>query len=99
MSGLKRSQKFCPKCNEKNFIRQFFCKKCHYEFPKKDKSSIHNSSIEQFFFKMTISDDNKKSNKIKKNKKEINDINIIDLIELDEENESNLIKDEEKKKN
>lgn len=98
MSGLKRSQKFCPKCNEKNFIRQFFCKKCHYEFPKKDKSSIHNSSIEQFFFKMTISDDNKKSNKLKKNKKEINDINKIDLIELDEENESNLIKDEEKKK-
>ena len=51
MSSLKRSQKLCPKCGEKNFIRQFNCKFCKYEFPKKDKTSLHNSSIEQFFFK------------------------------------------------
>ena len=79
MSSLKRSQKLCPNCKEKNFIRQFFCKKCHFEFPKKDKSNIQNSSIEQFFFKMPINGENKK------NKKENN---IIVLNELDEEENS-----------
>ena len=82
MSSLKRSQKLCPNCKEKNFIRQFFCKKCHYEFPKKDKSNIQNSSIEQFFFKMPDNAENKKS---KKDKIDIKDNNLIDVIELDEE--------------
>ena len=97
MSGLKRSQKLCPKCNEKNFIRQFFCKKCHYEFPKKDKSNIQNSSIEQFFFKMPAIEENKKPNKNKKDKKIINDDNIINLIESDEENEPKIKVKEGKK--
>ena len=92
MTTLKRSQKLCPKCNEKNFIRQFFCKKCHFEFPKKDKSNIHNTSIEQFFFKMPVSAEKKKNKKTKK------DNNIIDLIELDEdEGKEEKNKDEDKK--
>ena len=94
MSSLKRSQKFCPKCKEKNYIRQFFCKNCHYEFPKKDKSNIQNSSIEQFFFKMPISTENKKSKITKKENQ------IIDIIELDEEEEESVkIKNTYKKKN
>ena len=93
MTTLKRSQKLCPKCNEKNFIRQFFCKNCHFEFPKKDKSNIHNSSIEQFFFKMPVSAEKKKV------KKAIKDNNIIDLIELDEDEDKEEKKKVEDKKN
>ena len=96
MSGLKRSQKLCPKCNEKNFIRQFFCKKCHYEFPKKDKSNIQNSSIEQFFFKKPVIKDNKKNNNQKKSKSVITDNNIINLIESDEENNPKIKVEEQK---
>ena len=81
MSTLKRSQKLCPKCGEKNYIRQFNCKKCHFEFPKKDKSNIQNSSIEQFFFKMPVSEEVKKHKREKKNKK---DNNIIDLNEVED---------------
>jgi len=81
MSTLKRSQKLCPKCGEKNYIRQFNCKKCNFEFPKKDKSNIQNSSIEQFFFKMPISEDIKKNKREKKTKK---DNNIIDLNEVED---------------
>ena len=73
MSSLKRSQKLCPKCGKINFIRQFSCKFCNYEFPKRDKSLFQNSSIEQFFFKMPLNventnkkKDNDNSAKIKK---------------------------------
>lgn len=78
MSGLKRSQKLCPKCGNKNFIRQFNCNFCHYEFPKKDKSRSQNCSIEQFFFKTP----NIIKNEIKSNK---NDDSIINLDEDEEE--------------
>jgi ribosomal protein L40E len=81
MSTLKRSQKLCPKCGEKNYIRQFNCKKCHFEFPKKDKSSIQNSSIEQFFFKMPVNAEVKISKREKKSKQ---DNNIIDLNEVED---------------
>ena len=78
MSSLKRSQKLCPKCGQKNFIRQFFCKFCNFEFPKRDKSQVHNSSIEQFFFKMP----NKVINEEKdKNKDEQNNMQTIKLDE------------------
>jgi tRNA(Ile2) C34 agmatinyltransferase TiaS len=70
MSTLKRSQKLCPKCGEKNYIRQFNCKKCHFEFPKKDKSNIQNSSIEQFFFKMPVNAEVKISKREKKSKQD-----------------------------
>jgi len=85
MSSLKRSQKLCPKCGEKNFIRQFKCKFCKYEFPKKDKTVIHNSSIEQFFFKMpnNINNDN-------------NIINIDEDIEEEKEKNENIEKKEKK---
>ena len=79
MSSLKRSQKLCPKCGKKNFIRQFFCKFCNFEFPKRDKSQVHNSSIEQFFFKMpsnVISED--------KNKNKANNIEVINLDESED---------------
>ena len=78
MSNLKRSQKLCPKCGKKNYIRQFNCSFCNYEFPKKDKSRSQNCSIEQFFFKMP----NTIKNEFKKNK---NDDNIINLDEDEEE--------------
>ena len=81
MSSLKRSQKLCPKCGQKNFIRQFFCKFCNFEFPKRDKSQVHNSSIEQFFFKMpnkVISEDKNKN---------IDNKNNIEIINLDDDEE------------
>ena len=77
MSDLKRSQKLCPKCGKKNFIRQFNCSFCNYEFPKKDKSRSQNCSIEQFFFKMP--------NIIKNESK--NNPNDNPVINLDEEEE------------
>ena len=49
-NSLKRSQKLCPKCKNINFIRQYNCTKCNFEFPKKDKTSNRNASIENFFF-------------------------------------------------
>lgn len=102
MSLLKRSQKLCPKCNEKNYIRQFNCKKCHYEFPKKDKSNIHNSSIEQFFFKMPLNAENQKNKKEKIENNEIidlNEIDEIDKIEKKNENEKKNKKCKKKKEN
>ena len=81
MSSLKRSQKLCPKCGKKNFIRQFFCKFCNYEFPKRDKSQIQNSSIENFFFKMPNAVES-----AHKNKKE--NTEIIDLDEDEDEKRS-----------
>ena len=77
MSSLKRSQKLCPKCGKKNFIRQFLCKFCNYEFPKRDKSQIQNSSIEQFFFKMPNAVESAHKNKKEK----------IEIINLDEDEE------------
>ena len=92
MTTLKRSQKLCPKCGEKNYIRQFNCKKCHFEFPKKDKSNIQNSSIEQFFFKMPIREEIKSKKRKKSN-------NIIDLNEIDENNyDLDKKKDDDEKK-
>ena len=81
MSSLKRSQKLCPKCGGKNYIRQFFCKFCNFEFPKRDKSQVQNSSIEQFFFKMPnkVINDDKNKNKVNKNN--------IGVINLDEDEE------------
>ena len=70
MSNLKRSQKLCPKCGGKNFIRQFKCNFCSYEFPKKDKSRSQNASIEQFFFKMPMI-----KNDFKNDKNEIINLN------------------------
>ena len=78
MSSLKRSQKLCPKCGQKNFIRQFFCKFCNFEFPKRDKSQVHNSSIEQFFYKMPNKVINEEKNK---NKDEQNNMQTIKLDE------------------
>ena len=92
MTTLKRSQKLCPKCGEKNYIRQFNCKKCHFEFPKKDKSNIQNSSIEQFFFKMPIREEIKSKKRKRSN-------NIIDLNEIDENNyDLDKKKDDDEKK-
>jgi ribosomal protein L40E len=51
MSLLKRSQKLCPKCKEKNPIRSFFCRKCKYQYPKKEKEIIENNTLEQFLLK------------------------------------------------
>ena len=85
MSSLKRSQKLCPKCGGKNYIRQFFCKFCNFEFPKRDKSQVQNSSIEQFFFKMPnkVINDDKNKNKVNKNN--------IGVINLDEDEEKKYV--------
>ena len=77
MSNLKRSQKLCPKCGGKNFIRQFNCNFCSYEFPKKDKSKSQNCSIEQFFFKMP--------NIIKNDLKNSKNENVVINLNEDEE--------------
>ncbi len=51
MSILKRSQKLCPKCNEKNPIRSYICKKCKYQYPKKEKELKEKNTLEQFLLK------------------------------------------------
>ena len=51
MSSLKRSQKLCPKCNEKNPIRSYICKKCKYQYPKKEKELKEKNTLEQFLLK------------------------------------------------
>ena len=92
MSNLKRSQKLCPKCGKKNFIRQFNCSSCNFEFPKKDKSHSQNCSIEQFFFKMpNIVKSENKNNKA--------DNIIINLDEEEEERSAKSLSRGRKKKN
>ena len=68
--SLKRSQKLCPKCGAVNPIRTYKCKKCSFEFPKKDKLVTQNNTlIEEFLFKKSLSDTNEMKS-IKKFKEE-----------------------------
>ena len=71
---LKRSEKFCTKCNEKNPIRSFQCKKCSHNFPQKEKpikqvkanqQVSENRKIEEFLRKKDQIKDN--STNIKNN--------------------------------
>ena len=50
-SSLKRSQKLCPQCKEKNPIRSFKCKKCSFDFPQKEKKTnqlSQKNTLEQY---------------------------------------------------
>ena len=93
---LKRSQKFCPNCKEINPIRSFYCKKCKYEFPQKNKKinkSFENSTLEKFLSKKSnnIKDEEEKEKNNNENNLNIK-INIENIINLYEECEEFKIK-------
>lgn len=76
MDSLKRSQKYCTQCNEKNAIRSFKCKKCGYDFPQKQKKELtsnQQSQLEQFLTKKTIMPIDKCLTGSKSPKKKIDD--------------------------
>ena len=52
-TGLKRSQKFCPQCNEKNPIRSFRCKNCNFDFPRKNIPDKQTNTLEQYLARKT----------------------------------------------
>ena len=100
---LKRSQKFCPNCKEINPIRSFYCKKCKYEFPQKNKKinkSFENSTLEKFLSKKSnnIKDEEEKEKNNNENNLNIK-INIENIINLYEECEEFKIKSKNLKDN
>ena len=59
-SSLKRSQKLCPQCKEKNPIRSFKCKKCSFDFPQKEKKTnqlSQKNTLEQYLARKTYRDE------------------------------------------